>query len=659
VSDFRTQFVTKTIPATGGVGTTNTVTSQAPADFAALDDQSAGLLIPACTLNTAGIGYTAGTINNGLLQQTAMVGFDDADTITWVEGYQAAIGRTNLCGAQILEYLGPGNGINAIVVRADVTVTMAAGVTTADSSGIAGIVSLGNCVPFGFSYGDENSGNYRSHLAKWDLVNTGSANVVRVTRALGNANCVVRVRVVEFIGAGWSVQKVAHTFAASATNEDATITAVTVAKSFTYTTFMPTGTSTPAEENLFVWLAGTTTLRHRVTTKSSTGQSCITWVVSNPQLAVATYGTINGTAEYTATGGNPDTVNVTITAVPDITQALVIGYAGSNSTASTSLPSAWWLCDLTTTTNLRMRRTGHATAANRGDTEYLLQVIDFSGVASTRIDSVAAITDGSSFVISGLFTAGSTVTHGGDSVTITNQTTSALTCTGAIGKKTYGDAYPLVVSDGGGGTAAVNVSVAPASGTRYVNLQGMPPMPSVRLTASPDFVGTEQVRWLSSDVAGTAMTSADVEVLTNGVIRRHPAVTSAKFSANARDGQGWGVTGTQTFQQSVVAVPTLVTPVPNLLCLLTVPQQINIGQYATGWTSVSLIGTLPTGLTFSGGIITGTPTQAGVFSLTVRYSNSSGNTDDVFTLEAIAVGTGVRVRQQTTTNGGLRRRRYV
>jgi hypothetical protein len=647
MGDFRTQFISKTIPSTGGVGTLNSITAQAPADFTALDDINAGCLITACTQNTAGIGFTTGTFNNGLCQVNAAADFDDADSITFQSGYLAAIGRTDLCGVQLLEYTGPGNGINAMVVRADLNITLGAGVTTIDSAAISGIVTLGKCVPFGQCFCDANTGEYRAELAKWDVINNGTNNVVRVTRALGTGSMTVRVRVVEFVGVNWSVQKVSHTFAASATNEDAAISAVVLANTFTYSTFEPTGGQTQAEINYFVWLSSTTNLRHRVTTKSGTAQSCITWVISNPQLNVATYGTIDGTAEYTAAGGNPDTVNITITAVPDILQTLVLGYAGSSSTGTTSVTSGWWLHDLTTTTNLRMRRSGSATAANRGDTEWFMQVIDFSGVASTRIDSVDTITDGAAFSIHGLFSPGSTVTHGGDVVAVGSQTTSAINCTGSIGTKAYGDPYPLIVTDTGGGTDSASVPIAPVAGTSYANLSGNPASSAVRLTAIPDLTGVEQIRWLSSDVAGVAMTGADVEVLANAVLRYHPAVTSAKFAANAKDGGGWGAAATQTFAQAVVAVPTLNTPQPDLQVTITTSQQINLAQNASGWTSLSIIGSLPTGLVNTNGIITGSPTQLGVFALTTRYTNSSGNTDDAWVLTVVDLPTSLTFRVNT------------
>lgn len=648
MGDFRTQFVEKTIPGTGGVGSTNTVTSQAPADFTAVDDQSKACLIPSCTLNTAGIGFTTGTFNNGLLMVTANAGLDDSDTITWVNGYQAAIGRTDLCGGQILEYTGPGNGVNEIVVRGDLTISLAGGVLTADSAVIPGIGSINKCVPFGFAFSDGNTTEYRAHFAKWDLVDTGSGIVVRVNRSLGTGTMVVRVKVVEFVGSNWSLQKVTHTFAASATNEDATISAVTLANSFTYSTFQPTGSVTQAEENFFVWLANTTTLRHRVVTKSASGQQCVTWVISNPQLDVKTYGTIDGTADYTAVGGNPETNNVTITAIPDINQALVLGYAGSNSTGFASVVSAWWMLDITTTTNVRMRRTGSGTAANRGDTEYFIQVIDFSGVASTRIDSVSgALQDGQTFTINGLFSPGSTVTHGGDTVAVSGQTTSTISCTASIGTKTYGDAYPLTVTDTSGGTSTINVPIAPAAGTNYANLSGNPANPDTRLTSTPDLTGVEQVRWSAADVTGTAMTEDDVEVLVNGVIRYHPAVTSAAFSVNARDGLGWGESGVQTFQQAVLIPPTLNDPVPDFEVIVTTSVQINVAQYGSGWATCDVTGTLPTGLTETDGIISGAPTETGVFPLTVTYTNTDGSTQDNFILTVLDLPTSIGIRIET------------
>lgn len=649
MGDFRTQTLLKAIPTVTGAGV---LSAQAPADFTALDSFDRGLLIPCCTHNTGGIGTITTVFDSGLQQNLATIGFDDSDTITFTESY-AANGRANQCGAQLLEYIGPGNGPNAMIMRADLTITLANGVTTVDSAAISGIANLAKCVPFGFSYSTSNTTDFRPRIVHIDVVNSGGNNVIRCTRTASGDTATVRVRLVEFIGSNWTIQKVAHTFSAAGTNEDATITAVAVANSFTYSTFLPPANTTALQSDLnyFVWLAGTTTLRHRVKHLSlSVNQACTTWVLTNPQMNVATYGTIDGTADYTATGGNPDTVNLTVTAVPDINQALVIGYAGSDVAGSLSPVSAWWLIDMTTTTNVRMRRSGHATAANRGDTEYFVQVIDLSGVASTRIDSVDTITDGAAFHINGLFSPGSTVTHGGDAVTVTNQTTSQLTCTGSVGTKAYGDAYPLVVTDSGGGSDLANVPIAPASGTRYANLSGNPASSGTRLTAVSDLTGVEQIRWLDADMTGVAMTGADIEVLANGVLRYHPAVTGASFAANRKDGGGWGAKGAQTFAQAVLAPPTINAPGnPDVSLFNTVSAQINVGQWGAGWSSVALIGTLPTGLTFnaSTALITGAPSQLGVFPVTARYTNTDGNTDDAFVITVVDLPTSLTFRVNT------------
>jgi len=657
VSDFSVQLISKTIPI--NLDTTNAVD---PTDFREIGDITKAFFLPACyPHHSAAYGRTTGATFNSLRNGSAQAQIAATDTITLSDGVTTAIARDNGTHVWLLEYTGPANGANEVVVRgptagADFTITIAAAATTADSATITGIGTFAKCVPVCTAWSDGNTNAYGAGLFTLDLVDTGGGVYkVRATRSGTSGSVNIRGRVLEFRGGNWGVQRVSHSFTAGGTDENDTITSVgaNTSHSFVMSTLNTGSTATqPAQATHYAYLSSTTNLRQRLQVKPTGSVTSITYVITNPLLSVAKYGTPDGTAELTGNGaGAPQTHNVTVTAVPDLTQAMVIGMAGSMSTATTACQAAFSAFDLSTTTNVRILK-----SEDLGNLEYVLHVLDWSGVASTRIDQVSAITEGSSFTITGLFNAGTpTVTLGGDAVNVTSNNATTITCDGAIGTKKYDVPYPLLVIDGAGGTGAATASVAPASGTKYQNLLAPLVSPSLRLTALPDLTGVEQIRWKAADVTGTSMDDDDVGVLPNGVIFRHPAVTSAKFSANAGDGQGWGTAGTQTFQQVVVQAPVLISPVPNILCLLLLPQQVNVAQYATGWTSLTLIGTLPTGLSHSDGIITGTPTQAGVFPLTVRYTNSAGNTDSLFYLEALLVGT-LGVRNQVTTGRALRPR---
>jgi hypothetical protein len=62
------------------------------------------------------------------------------------------------------------------------------------------------------------------------------------------------------------------------------------------------------------------------------------------------------------------------------------------------------------------------------------------------------------------------------------------------------------------------------------------------------------------------------------------------------------------------------------------------GSSATGWT---VSGSLPAGLTFSGGTIYGTPETAGTFNFTVRVTNAGGSAERDYTIQVSAVAPAI------------------
>jgi hypothetical protein len=82
----------------------------------------------------------------------------------------------------------------------------------------------------------------------------------------------------------------------------------------------------------------------------------------------------------------------------------------------------------------------------------------------------------------------------------------------------------------------------------------------------------------------------------------------------------------------------------------------DLTAYGSDFDSVHLIGALPPGLEFASGVITGTPTVAGVFGAVAQFSNA-GPTSAVSNTFRMVEGRG-RVRQMTTSQASPRRRRF-
>jgi hypothetical protein len=450
--------------------------------------------------------------------------------------------NNNYCATWLLTYLGPAGGPDEIVNRGSFSLTVADGASTVDSSAISGIVDASKLVALVYAAGEHNSADYRSHCPRVDIVNTGgSTYVLRITRLNTSGDLNVVGRVAEFTGANWSVQKVTHTFAASNTNEDESIDAVDTAHSFTISYMMHTDANQPTRQMYHVWLHNGTTLRHRIRTKPATDPVVTSWIISHPRLNVTRYGTPDGTSDVVGSGATPEAASINITAVPDTTQAMVIGYMGSDTALTTTAPCGLRSFEFADADTITARRSD-----GLGDSEYVLQVIDFSDLTASRIDSVTEITDEEDFTITGVFDTNPVVTHGGDAVTVNSSNSTTIECTASVGTKRYGRFYTLQVLDDSGLPATIDAPIAPTADINYANLYPPLVVASQRPTTEPmdldaavDTYGSVQARW--RNVGGTGMTKADFEMPSSGNGRYRPEATSVELSFHDAEWGDWEV----------------------------------------------------------------------------------------------------------------------
>lgn len=527
MSDFTVQFVEGIIPAS-----TSSVDINSPT-FDQLKDVAKAFFIPAVyPQQTACIGRTTGTIDDSFFNIIGHATLVDLDTVRFTDGSTKAVNTR--CGTNLLEYVGPTGGPNEVIVRAIKTFTAAVGVDPAESSAITGISNINNVVPFAFMYGDANGPDYRNHFASVEVVNNGTNNVVRVHRQQTTDGLNFVVYVVEFVGSNWTIQKVSHTFAAGNTNEDVTISSVPAANSFVYSTLKSTG-NTPAQNLFYVWQTSNTNLRHRVLTLAGTVQQTISYVISNPQLSVQHVGADpDGTSDIAATGTEPETRNVSCSAVPDITQAMVTGFCGQDTATATSRTATPTLFNLTTTTNIQLRR-----GTSVGGSEYKLSVIDWSAVSGGQIDSVSQITAGQSFTIVGSFGSSPTVKINGVTQTVTASNSTSITCTAVLGSNRYDTEYTLTVAFGG-------VTISPADPVTYlapvtadfVTLLTLANTAN-RITASGDLAVGDQIEWSLVVGGGTS----DVIVYNDAAFSVAAGVSA--FTVRIHDGNDWGISAVQ------------------------------------------------------------------------------------------------------------------
>lgn len=248
------------------------------------------------------------------------------------------------------------------------------------------------------------------------------------------------------------------------------------------------------------------------------------------------------------------------------------------------------------------------------------------------ITTVGTMRDGASLTINGFVFkptgVAPTVTIGGIAQTLTGSTDTQLTLTVALGTMKYGD-QAIVVTNSLGLSDSFSAPLLPPTGWAYVDLVALVP-PEQRLTALTDLQAGHQVAY--GNVIGAAVTTG--AVLADGSWFWPAAVTA--FDAKANDGTSYGASATEQLADPI-AVPVLVGAIPNFVIVQGQPVQLNVALYATGWASLTLVGSLPAGLINTAGIITGTVPTLGSTQISVIYTNAAGGTQSApFTITVVS-----------------------
>jgi len=481
MSDIRVQYVTK------DVTTTNTSASAAaPTDFAAVDPISTFMISSGSRHDTAGVGRVSGSANPFWRYWLISADLNDnGDGITFARTNDA-VSETARAAVQLIEYTGPAGGANEFIRRHKETLTLSTGTGTIDSSTITGYVDINDCVPVAFGRTDRAGNAAGENVLKVEIVDVSGAKKVRLTRGVTGGTMVIVVYVVEFIGSNWTVQKVAHTFTASDTDQNDTITSVDPLKSFLIKTFQTT--SGPDAATNWMYLSSATNLRQRAESAATT--STVTYIITNAQLVVQKIGTPAGTRAW-AGGSSPEIENTTCTAVTLATAAVVL-QAGTDDTTSSNNPCGLWGVRLSTTTNVEARR-GDAI----GNSDSVIHVVDFSAlVAAPAITSITQLTAGSAFTITGtnLKPGGvaPTVAFGGVSQTVNTSSDTSIGCTCVRGAMKYGlNSFVLTTTQG---TATSVERLFPPVGSAYINLTSLAPS-GQRVTSSADMAIGDQISW--------------------------------------------------------------------------------------------------------------------------------------------------------------------
>ena len=191
----------------------------------------------------------------------------------------------------------------------------------------------------------------------------------------------------------------------------------------------------------------------------------------------------------------------------------------------------------------------------------------------------------------------------------------------------------LRVTDNAAAFDEIAITVTAPATVNYVDLTTLAD-PADRLTTTPtDMEAGDQLEW--SNVVGTGMTIADVTVYPDGSFSFTDGVESFDFRVHDVT-TGWGAIATVTTAGLVPTITT--TTLPNGTDGVIYSNTV-VADGDAPITFSLLSGSLPNGLALStAGEIDGIPTLPGVYSFTVRATNSFGTDDQALTLTVAEAG---------------------
>lgn len=237
---------------------------------------------------------------------------------------------------EIIEYVGAFGGDHEFIVRHEESIAFTgAGSTTIDSSTFGSVATAADVLVFhtGMHVGEATRSDGGAGRFTWEYV--GGSTLARGTRINLNSSGEASVAVVEFTGSAWAVQRIDHTFTASATNETETITSVgSLARAFTHYQSRYDSTTTGADGLGFeAYLSDTTTLTLNATQIDS-GMAVTAWIVNNTQTTTGAMDVerISGSRADNAGGGtDPDSwTEIHSSGASDITTISVLGETGTS-----------------------------------------------------------------------------------------------------------------------------------------------------------------------------------------------------------------------------------------------------------------------------------------------------------------------------------------
>lgn len=383
MADIKVQFVQKTIPD----GSASVTATSGGSDFTELTDYTKAFIIPTSSYGQCGFGDFDGDINNNVTNSWSRASLDSNSQVTFTRGAAKDV-LSQRCAAYIVEYTGPSGGENEFIVRQAASFTHAStDGETKDGAAISGISNIADCVPFCTISTSRSSSALQEVSAAYEIVNDGSNDVIRSRRddvSISGTNT-IDAFAVEFTGSNWTVSQVKHDFSSNSL-ETETISVSDITKTWLFSYGLRTNYNAN-EDVMHAWLADTTTLYLDKTNYlgGDYGGHIYVYLIENPELTVQNLNSDPTSSRvWTGSGSGIVTKNITVSTY-DHTNAICWGEAGSDD--ATTRGTGIWRVKAQSATVARFTR-----GYDLGNTDYTLQVIDFSGLTSVTNTTITVPT---------------------------------------------------------------------------------------------------------------------------------------------------------------------------------------------------------------------------------------------------------------------------
>ncbi len=315
-------------------------------------------------------------------------------SITFQRGTAAAL-NTRIAW-EIIEYIGPAGGDNEIVVRQQEDLAYVSGNTTLTSGAVSGVVTDADIAVFITGQFNVNTGatvyNRGFSTAAW---NAGGDTVTFTRGASGNvAN--LSYAVVEFTGPNWRIQRSENTYA-GVTTETENITAVgSLSRTFLHVQ-KRFSVSTHANFGAEVWLSGIGQISYLLDAAATTvaGQVSVAWVIENIQTTGTPMVVTRSNGNFNTTGTSPQTNNITISALSDLSVTSLFVNNRADTTNNTwpepilgarlisTTQYELWRSDITANINYRTEIVEWPTAERKIEQNYYNLYVDNNALTPT------------------------------------------------------------------------------------------------------------------------------------------------------------------------------------------------------------------------------------------------------------------------------------